>query len=291
MRTTRLLGGCVVLLALLLLAACTGPGPAPTPTFSQSLLDTMVAATLQALTPPTLTPTPNFPLHFPAMFASCAEPCVDQLLAAASITPSPSPSPTITQTPTPSLPPPSPTAQCNAARFIQDVNFPRGTVVAPGQRFTKIWRVQNVGSCTWDSTYSLIPVTADALNAPPRSYLRSLVPPGAVVDLTVDLQAPNRSGMYRTGFMLFDGKNSVFGVGPSFLEPLWVEVAVLATPTPTRTVTMTPTRTPTVIILPSTTVPPTVTFSPTPSFTVGPPPTDTDTPTPTPSETATLAAP
>lgn len=35
------------------------------------------------------------------------------------------------------------------AGFVTDVNYPDGTLVAPGMHFTKTWRVQNVGDEPW----------------------------------------------------------------------------------------------------------------------------------------------
>ena len=53
---------------------------------------------------------------------------------------------TITSTPVP----------CNLARFISDVTFPDNSTIAPSQPFEKIWRIQNIGSCSWNSNYRLI---------------------------------------------------------------------------------------------------------------------------------------
>lgn len=37
--------------------------------------------------------------------------------------------------------------------FIPDVTFPDGTLVLPGQRFTKTWELQNVGRVAWADRY------------------------------------------------------------------------------------------------------------------------------------------
>ena len=38
------------------------------------------------------------------------------------------------------------TSNCNGMQFITDVTYPDGTTVTPGQNFTKIWRIKNVGT-------------------------------------------------------------------------------------------------------------------------------------------------
>jgi hypothetical protein len=54
--------------------------------------------------------------------------------------------PTITNTPIP----------CNLAAFVTDVTIPDNTQMAPSQVFSKTWRIQNVGTCSWNSSYLLV---------------------------------------------------------------------------------------------------------------------------------------
>src|ERR1700704_1212338 len=42
----------------------------------------------------------------------------------------------------------------DAATFVSDVTIADGTVMKPGQSFTKTWRISNSGSTTWKG-YSL----------------------------------------------------------------------------------------------------------------------------------------
>ena len=41
---------------------------------------------------------------------------------------------------------------CDQALFVDDVNYPDGSDVAPGTSFVKTWRLKNNGSCTWNSS-------------------------------------------------------------------------------------------------------------------------------------------
>ena len=48
------------------------------------------------------------------------------------------------------------TTVCERVRFVDDVTIPDNTVMAPGQTFRKTWRIQNAGSCAWNSGYQLV---------------------------------------------------------------------------------------------------------------------------------------
>lgn len=48
---------------------------------------------------------------------------------------------------------PNANAQHDQSAFLQDVTFPDGSLVLPGQRFTKTWEVQNVGRVPWIDRY------------------------------------------------------------------------------------------------------------------------------------------
>src|SRR5512145_1793119 len=42
------------------------------------------------------------------------------------------------------------------AQFIADVTVPDGTRFDPGATFKKTWRLKNIGTCTWTTSYSLV---------------------------------------------------------------------------------------------------------------------------------------
>lgn len=183
------------------------------------------------------------------------------------------PSPTVTLTPTQgssaeTSPPPTvepsrtPTVQgatstsasatCDQAAFTLDVTVPDDTEMQPGQEFTKIWRLQNVGSCTWTGDYDLVHFSGDQLGAPSSVPLSGEVASGQTVDLSVDMQAPEQPGAYRGNWKLRNDSGSLFGIGPSGGSAFWVEIEVVqpppGTPSPTPPLTVTPTTTPTVAV-------------------------------------------
>jgi hypothetical protein len=141
----------------------------------------------------------------------------------------------------------SPTAEipCNisSAGSPLDITIPDGTVMSPGQAFSKTWRLENVGSCTWTRLYSVTFFSGNPLNAFQTHYLLSEIPPGQVIDITVDMVAPEEPGTYQSNWMLVDPNGDLFGIGPNGDAPFWARIEVIAqatdtpTPSPTRTIT------------------------------------------------------
>jgi len=86
-----------------------------------------------------------------------------------------------------------------AARFVQDLSIHDGTQMAPNTKFTKIWRLKNVGDVPWPQGTKLLRVGGDAIGAPesvPISPDHAAVAPGAEVDVAVDMTAPADIGRY-----------------------------------------------------------------------------------------------
>lgn len=116
---------------------------------------------------------------------------------------------------------------CDRVRFVEDVTVPDDTEVAPGATFTKTWRLQNVGSCTWTTAYSLAVEGGDNLGAPPSTPItQDAVEPNETVDVSVTLKAPETLGTYRATFMLRNAAQQVFGTGDGN-TPFWVQVRVV----------------------------------------------------------------
>ena len=115
---------------------------------------------------------------------------------------------------------------CNWAQFMADVTIPDGTGLAPGATFTKTWRLENIGSCTWSTSYSAVFTSGDQLSAPAVIFLPTSVAPGATVDISVNLVAPSTPGHYRGNWKLRDGSGNIFGVGASANSIFWVDIYV-----------------------------------------------------------------
>ncbi len=86
---------------------------------------------------------------------------------------------------------PSSASSCDRAQFISDVSVPDGTTFAPNFSFAKTWRLQNVGTCTWTTAYSLVFVSGDRMSAPSPVFLPQTVVPNQTVDVGVNLVSPS----------------------------------------------------------------------------------------------------
>lgn len=263
----------VLLIFTLLLSSCAGNAQTEDPnTLMTSAVGTMVAGFFETqtamVTPSTLAPTATetkFPT--PTQFAtstSLNSPTATFLLYSPT-----KGTPTVTGT--------LPTATVNAAAlangcynlaFVRDVNYPSGTVVNPGQSFTKTWKVENNGSCNWLFVYKLAFVSGTDFD-PNTGQLGRIVTPGNWAELSVNLDAPTKPGTYSAYWRFSNGGTTLFGA------TLGVTIKVSApTNTPTSTILVN-TNTVTSTTAPAntntatqTTAPATATFTETPTETL-----------------------
>jgi hypothetical protein len=162
-------------------------------------------------------------------------------------------SPTVTVTGTPPTATPSKTpspitatvlpSACDKVQFVADVNFPDGTVVQPGGQFTKTWRMKNVGSCAWSTSYQLVFFSGEKMGGASSAAFTKSVAIGDTVEISVNLTAPAAPGSYRGYWMFKNANGALFGIGAQANKPWWVDIKVTggATATPgTPTATSTP---------------------------------------------------
>jgi hypothetical protein len=170
----------------------------------------------------------------------------------------------------------------NRANFVDDVTIPDNTRLDPDEDFVKIWRLQNNGECTWTPAFLLAFIGGQRLEAPDLVPLSTHVAPGQMVDLAVDMQAPDSAGTYQGYWKLRSPEGAYFGIGPQGDQSFWVKIVVPAPPTElasatpaasatipaTATISTTATGTPTASASPTAT--PTGTESATPTATLTP---------------------
>jgi hypothetical protein len=150
-------------------------------------------------------------------------------------------SPTASKTPIPTphrINPPEST-DCDDAYFVRDITIPDGYELSPGEVFTKTWRVQNNGTCTWTSSYSAVFIFGSVLG----SALVIPVPietvvPGMEVDITVEMIAPITTGQYSGYWRMQNADRLPFG------DFFYVDILVSA-PTQTQDPILDETLTPT----------------------------------------------
>lgn len=99
------------------------------------------------------------------------------------------------------------------AAFVADVSIPDDTGLAPGDAFTKTWRILNSGTCDWIEGYKLVFLAGDMLGTDgPVSVLPTAV--GNTVDIPVDMVAPMKPGTYTSLWQLQAPDGTLFGVKP-----------------------------------------------------------------------------
>lgn len=124
------------------------------------------------------------------------------------------------------VPPVQPVSQCDAASFIADISYPDGSSVARGTTFTKIWRIKNVGTCTWTTSYALVYASGEKFGAQTAVSLPGNIGPGQNVDLPIQLTAPDQNGRFKGYWSLRNASGVLFGVGASAQEKIYVDVNV-----------------------------------------------------------------
>ena len=183
----------------------------------------------------------NSALLFSLFLSSCApiqargaQQTSGTAMTTSSPAPTSTPTPTLTATSTPtetstliptSIPNVALNIPCDQAAFVEDLTIPDGTQISAGNAFTKIWRLENIGSCTWTPAYLIIFDHGDLLGAPASFNMPGFVNPGQTVDISVNLTAPYDQRIYEGFWKLEDPNGNFFGVGTSSID-FDVEIAV-----------------------------------------------------------------
>jgi hypothetical protein len=95
--------------------------------------------------------------------------------------------------------------------FMSDVTIPDNTAVAPGQTFTKTWKVVNNGSCAWDPGFKFAFVSGDAMGGATYT-LPSSVAVNGILDISVSMTAPtNKTGAIRSDWRMSTASGQFFG--------------------------------------------------------------------------------
>jgi len=110
----------------------------------------------------------------------------------------------------------------DGAVFVEDVTYPDNTRLTAGEKFTKTWKLQNTGTCTWTG-YTIAFVSGDKMEAPDSVPLPE-TEANSTLDVSIDLRAPSADGAYRGNFELRDaeGESIPLGTEPTF----WVKIIV-----------------------------------------------------------------
>jgi hypothetical protein len=193
-------------LGLLILVGCNMPSPDATPTSPE------------------------------AVFTYAAETVAAELTRVGALASATVPAPTRTNTPVPTntaLPTRTNTlVPCNLAGWVDDITVDDNTVMTAGQPFQKIWRLRNIGTCTWTSEYKAAFDHGDQLGfvaGYSQPLTSSTIPPGQTVDIIMNMNAPIAAGTYRSDWILRDPSGQSFGT--SFIVIIKVNPGVVHTAT------------------------------------------------------------
>ena len=130
---------------------------------------------------------------------------------------------TASQTPVPTA-----VSYCDWVAFVKDVTIPDGTQLSTGEVFTKTWRLQNRGTCTWTPDYMLVYTSGDQMGSTTAVRLPGNVAPGQTVDVSVTLTAPSSVGRFTGYWMLRNPSGALFGSGNKANEAFYVEIRTKA---------------------------------------------------------------
>jgi hypothetical protein len=103
--------------------------------------------------------------------------------------------------------------------------IPDGTIMKPGEQFTKIWHVQNNSNCTWDTSYKIVFWDGETLGgAYVYNFPQSAIP-GQTMDVPLIFTAPSTNGTYKSSWMFQTPDGINFGVG-QYSQPVYTEIVV-----------------------------------------------------------------
>jgi len=118
-------------------------------------------------------------------------------------------------------------ANCDHVQFVSDLTVPDGSAMAAGAAFTKTWRLKNIGTCTWTTSYNLVWAGGELMDAPLSMKLPVDVPPGQMLDLSVNLKAPTVPANYKAFFQLSNAAGTQFGMGDAANLSFWADINVV----------------------------------------------------------------
>jgi len=202
----------VLLVIVLTLPACNLPRPNATEEAIGDPIGTAAAQTVAALSTQLQSKATNTP-----------EPSNTPQVQVATATQQPEPG---TATATTSVKP------CDAGEFVDDVTVDDGTTFKPGETFTKTWRLKNTGSCTWTTSYRVVFDSGNALGAPASFNLPTSVAPEGIIDISVQMKAPEIEKEYESYWKLQNASGVTFGLGESGDKKFWVKIKVAAASLP-----------------------------------------------------------
>ena len=205
---------CVLVGFSLLVAACSSAAGDASPTPQPESVLTAAAQTAQAQLTELAKPKPTS-TSSPLPAETIPPLPTDSAALGTDLVSSPDPDTTGVITPTPA------TGGVDQGEFWADITIPDGTDFDQGETFTKVWQLRNSGTNTWTQDYGLAFFGGEQMSAPVVVPLTGNVSPGATIDVSVDMTAPQSGGTY-TGFWKMQN-----AAGEFFDYAVFVQIDVL----------------------------------------------------------------
>jgi hypothetical protein len=167
--------------------------PLPTPTQEEVIFPTSTLTQPEPATPTsqptdTLVPTPTITLEIP---------------------------PTLASSPTPVQP-----GCTNVAVVDRHLSINDGALLQPNTLYAKVWRLKNIGTCTWNTNYVLTFVSGDDSLAQPDIPLPNEVQPEQTVEVRVNFETPGQGSVISGNWMLKSDTGVIFGTGSLADQPI-----------------------------------------------------------------------
>jgi len=111
---------------------------------------------------------------------------------------------------------------CLNSSFEEDVTIPDGQIVKGGETLQKIWKLRNIGSCTWDEGFRLVNIGGDPAVGVTNFEFQSkdAVAGGEAINIGIWFTAPCAAGQYESHWRMQDDAGNYFG---TYLS-LYIEV-------------------------------------------------------------------
>ena len=114
----------------------------------------------------------------------------------------------------------------DSASFVSE-NYPDNSVLKPGEKFVKTFKIKNAGSIPWPTSYSLV-LDADpqneTLGSPSQINLPQETPPGGIVSLSIPLTASTVPGTYTVYWALKNEHHETIQVDG--VSQIWAKIIV-----------------------------------------------------------------
>ena len=190
-----------LLIAFAIFAVSCGPKAEPTPTVDANAIMTEVAMTVAAEVTQSalLTPSATIP---PAVTDTPMPMIATQALTPGATTPT---VPVVTAGPTVA------TITGDDAGEVEDVTVPDGEVFYENESFKKAWKIENTGTTTWDSSYSLVNIDGNTWGEDVIVPITETVPPGSDLTVSVNLRAPSGLGFFMSRWKMMNPNGVIFG--------------------------------------------------------------------------------